>query len=340
MGGGASKSKTKYEYEQVTVKPAAPKVSDTTSANPSRRGVAASHVAIIGAGFVGTSCAFALLSRGTGARVTLTDVNTTKCEGEVLDLQDGGGNVKVATPQEAGQADVIVITAGRGQREGETRLDLVKANAGILKSILSGMQPIKETAKIIVVSNPCDALTYVAQECSGLPTNQVFGSGTVLDSRRLRIALSRTVGVHHSSIVLYVLGEHGDSQFPAPSLATIGGVPFLKAQRLQGVDLKQMSKDSANKAYEIISRKNYTAFGVAMAVESIVACVLNDRQQVLPVSVRPPGKKCCLSLPTVVGINGVERVLAHVAEHFDADEAQLYQASIERMEEAAAAAMA
>merc|ERR1719498_356569 len=137
-----------------------------------------------------------MLLRGTGARVTLTDVNEDKCRGEVLDLEDTGGQCFYATPAEAGQADVIVVSAGRGQKEGETRLDLVKANSAIMRSVIAGMQPIKKTAKIIVVSNPCDALTYVAQESSGLPISQVFGSGTVLDSRRLRVELGRTLNVN------------------------------------------------------------------------------------------------------------------------------------------------
>merc|ERR1719401_3420824 len=160
------------------------------------------HIAIVGAGFVGTSAAFALLCAGTSARITITDVNTDKAEGEVLDLEDAGigndgnGRVEMATPQEAGQADVIVITAGRGQREGETRLDLIKANSGIIKSVVEGMKPLKSSAKVIVVSNPCDALTYVAQECSGLPVGQVFGSGTILDSRRLCVRIARWVDVH------------------------------------------------------------------------------------------------------------------------------------------------
>merc|ERR1719498_761421 len=137
-----------------------------------------------------------MLLRSTGARVTLTDVNEDKCRGEVLDLEDTGGSIEFATPAEAGQADVIVISAGRGQRDGETRLDLVKANSAIMRSVIAGMQPIKKTAKIIVVSNPCDALTYVAQESSGLPISQVFGSGTVLDSRRLRVEVGRALNVN------------------------------------------------------------------------------------------------------------------------------------------------
>lgn len=297
------------------------------------------HVAIVGAGFVGTFSAYALLCCGVASRITLTDVNTEKCLGEVLDLEDGNGRVEMATPQQAGQADVIVITAGRGQREGETRLDLVKANCAIMKGVIAGMQPIKLTAKIIVVSNPCDALTYVAQECSGLPQSQVFGSGTVLDSRRLSIALAQRIGVNHESINLFVLGEHGDSQFPASSLANIGGVPLLECNNIKDIDLNEEAKRSAGKAYDIIGKKGYTAFGVARAIQTIVEAVLNDKQHVLSVSVRLADGKCCLSLPCVVGIHGVERVLQHVVDHFTPEEMAKYDASRERMIEALAACM-
>jgi len=297
---------------------------------------ATTHVAIIGAGWVGASCAFALLSKGTAGRVTLTDMDEQKCQGQVLDLEDGGGKIEVATMEEAGRADVIIITAGRAQKPGETRMDLVKANAGIMREIIEKMKPIKETAKIIVVSNPCDALTFVAQECAGLPPGQVFGSGTVLDSWRLRVALSKKVRVHHSSITLYVLGEHGDSQFPVPSLANIGGVPFMKASLPEPIDLEQMSRDSAGKAYDIIAKKGHTAFGVAQAVEIIVDVILNNKKKVLPVSIRVPGRACCLSLPSVVGIHGVERVLDNVVDYFDEKEKERYNNSLVRMEEAIA----
>jgi len=306
-----------------------------TRARAQRPTAHATHVAIVGAGFVGTSCAFAMLCKSTAAKVTLTDVNASKVEGEVLDLEDSGGSVDVATLQEAGQADVIVITAGRGQREGETRLDLIKANAGIIKSVVEGMQPIKPTAKIIVVSNPCDPLTYQAQQSAGLPFSQVFGSGTVLDSRRLRVDLADKLDIHHSSIIVFVLGEHGDSQFPVPSLANVGGVPLLQHPKMKGVDLDEAAAKSASKAYDIISRKGYTAFGVASACEKIVNAILNDTQLVLPVSVRVPGKDCCLSLPAVVGINGVEQII-DVVPHLSAGEMEKYNASVEKMVQAVA----
>jgi L-lactate dehydrogenase len=292
------------------------------------------HVAVVGAGFVGTNTAFALIEGRIASKVTLTDVNTAKCDGEVLDLEDGDGRIEMATPPEAGQADVIVITAGRGQKEGETRLDLVNANAAIMRSVIEGMKPLNPTAKIIVVSNPCDALTFVAQECSGLPPSQVFGSGTVLDTRRLRIEMARQTGVSFQSVHSFVLGEHGDSQFAAASLATIGGVPIGE----WGVDVEALLKVSSTKAYNIISKKGYTAFGVAVAVQSIVDAVVHDALQIFPVSVRVPGRRCCLSLPCVVGADGVHSILSDVVEHFSAEEKEKYDASLAAMEAAVAAA--
>jgi len=296
------------------------------------------HVAIVGAGFVGTTTAFACLLKGTGARVTLTDVNEDKCRGEVLDLEDTGGSVSFATPQEAGQADVIVISAGRGQKDGETRLDLVKANSNIMRAVIKGMQPIKKTAKIIVVSNPCDALTYVAQEASGLPQAQVFGSGTKLDSRRLRVELGQALDVNNEAITLYVLGEHGDGQFVAPSCGNIGGMPLKNWPGMDKINIDEMLKKTSRKAYDIIGAKGYTAFGVATAVEEIVKCVLYDKDMVLPVSVRVPGKNCCMSLPCVVGIVGIQEIM-DVTKCLDEKELALYNKNVENMEAAAAAAM-
>lgn len=296
------------------------------------------HVAIVGAGFVGTTAAYAMLVRGTGAKVTLTDMFEAKCQAEVLDLEDTGGSVDMATTQEAGQADVIVISAGRGQKEGETRLDLIKANAGIMRAVIKGMQPIKKTAKIVVVSNPCDALTFVAQEASGLPLNQVIGSGTVLDSNRLKVELGQALNVSSASVNLYVLGEHGDGQFPCPSCADIGGIPLKRWPGMDKVDLLSMAKHTGKKAYDIIQAKGYTSFGVATAIQTIVDCIINDRDIVMPVSVRVPGAKCCMSLPCVVGIKGANDIM-DVAPNLDAWEMQKYQENIANMEKAAAMAM-
>merc|ERR1740129_2266007 len=322
--GGAQPSLTIKDLQE-DVKQVASKggggVSMSSLVVPEVNRTKALHVAIVGAGFVGTCTAMALLCAEAVAKVTLTDVNAEKCDGEVRALEDGNGRIEMALPAQAGQADIMVITAGRGQRDGETRLDLIKANAAIMKSVIDGMQPIKSTAKIIVVSNPCDALTYVAQEVSGLPHAQVFGSGTVLDTRRLRISL----------------GEHGDSQFPVASLTNVGGVPLLKCKHMEGVNLAEEAKQSATKAYSIIGKKGYTAFGVARAVQTIIEAVADNQEKVMPVSVRVPGKQCCLSLPCVVGSDGVHRILENVTNHFSTEERAMYEGSIQGMETAVAA---
>jgi len=191
----------------------------------------APHVAVIGAGFVGVNTALALLQRNIASRVTLTDVDEEKCLGEVLDLEDAGtpGSIAVATPEAAGQADVIVITAGRGQRPGETRLELIAGNAAIMKSIMDAMQPLNPEAKIVVVANPCDPLTYYARKLApNLPEGAVFGSGTVLDTMRLRVELGYRLGVHSQDVHVMVLGEHGDTQFAAYSTGNVGGRPLLQ----------------------------------------------------------------------------------------------------------------
>mmetsp|Transcript_72727 Transcript_72727/g.168536 ORF Transcript_72727/g.168536 Transcript_72727/m.168536 type:complete len:223 (-) Transcript_72727:33-701(-) len=212
----------------------------------------------------------------------------------------------------------------------------MKANCATIRSAVKSLQPINHTAKIIVVSDPCDVMTYVAQETAGLPLKQVFGSGTVLDTWRLRVLLAERIDVHYSNVDLLVLGEHGNSQFPVPSLANVGGVPLMHAKRLQGVDILALAKESSKKNHDIIAKKGHTAFGVAQAVQVLVDCVLNDRMMVLPVSVRVPGKECCTSLPAVVGISGVYRVMDYVVDHFDAEEKQSYARTLLQMEAAIA----
>jgi L-lactate dehydrogenase len=271
-----------------------------------------------------------MLCKGTGVKLTLTDVDAAKAEAEVLDLEDSGGSIDVATFEEAGQADVILITAGRGRQKGETRLDLLEDNAEVVKSAVIAMRPIKKTAKILVVTDPCDPLTCLVQRLSGLSVSQVFGIGTQLDSRRLRVDLASQLDIHHSSIIVFVLGEHGDSQFPVPSLANVGGVPLVEHVRMKDVNLEEVAKRTASKACGIIAQKGFTAFGIATGCQKIVDCILNDRKLVLPLSVRVEGRGCCLSLPVVLGINGVEQLL-DVEKHFDATEKQRFDASIERV---------
>lgn len=184
------------------------------------------RVAIIGAGSVGAAVAYAVLLRHVCSEVVLNDVDEKVCKGQVADLEDGSfltnSRVKYGTLKDCGQCDLIVITAGAKQREGETRVQLIDRNHAILKSVINGMKPLKPSAILLLVSNPVDVLAYFAQKLSGLPPNQVFGSGTFLDTARLRRAIAHKVGVADTAVHAYVLGEHGDSQFCAWSSAHIG----------------------------------------------------------------------------------------------------------------------
>ena len=274
-----------------------------------------SSIAIIGAGSVGAAVSNALLLKGVCSELIMVDIDQERCKGEVADLQDGSfltnTRVKVGTAQEAGQADIIVITSGAKQKIGETRLQLIERNFYILKSVIEGMQPMKKSAIIIVVANPCDVLTYFAQKLSRLPLGQVFGSGTFLDTARLRTDIANRLDVAYTAVHAYVLGEHGDSQFVAWSSASIGCMNLMKAfPEFQDEQIRNdIALKTRNKAGEIIKAKGATYFGIAAVVSSICETIMMDRKNVRPVSVHIPEWKICISYPVVLGRNGVLRVL-------------------------------
>lgn len=273
-----------------------------------------SKVAIIGAGSVGAAVSYALLLRHVCADLMLVDIDAARCAGEVADLQDGtflaNTRVRVGTPQEAGQCDIIVITAGAKQREGETRIQLIDRNFHILKAVMDGMKPFNPRAVLVVVANPCDILTYFAQRLSGLPSTQVFGSGTFLDTARLRHKVADVLKVAYTAVHAYVLGEHGDSQFVAWSSAHIGGLSLLSFEEFKSEKyLEELALKTRNKAYDIIKAKGATYFGIASVVSSICESIFLDQKHIRPLSVYSEELKCCLSLPCVLGQAGIERVL-------------------------------
>lgn len=281
-----------------------------------------SHIAIIGAGAVGASTAFSLVSQEVGSSITLVDINKAKMEGEVMDLQHGlffsdSAHVHAGTLKDAGQCDIIIITAGAAQKEGETRLDLVAKNAAIMKSIFKGMGKLKKTAKILVISNPVDVLTCIAKKLSKLPEHQVFGSGTSLDTSRLRYYLGEYYGVNPKSVHAYIMGEHGDSEIAIYSVANIAGVPLKKHPKYNPKKLKEIYNKTKNAAYEIIKRKGATNFAIAMAATEIVEAILHDQNLILPVSVpmntyyrKTYGiPKVCMGVPSVIGKNGIEKII-------------------------------
>ncbi|KAJ3144862.1 hypothetical protein HDU86_001335 [Geranomyces michiganensis] len=266
-------------------------------------------VAIIGGGgSVGATAAYALLLRRVASEIVLVDLDQARCEAQVLDLSDAAflsdTSIRAGTSKEAGQCDIVVITAGAKQRPGETRGDLIGRNRAILSSVLESMKPFKKETVLLLVSNPVDILTYFAQTSSGLPIGQVLGSGTFLDSVRLRSDLAKTLGVAETAIHAYVLGEHGDSQFVAWSAASVGNTPLMSFPVIRSMDREAMAKKVMNKAYKIIEAK-----GIGAVIAQICESILLDLRHVRPLSHYIPELQVCLSLPAVLGRQGICQTL-------------------------------
>lgn len=283
-------------------------------------------VAVIGCGFVGSSIAFALMQSGLFSEMVLIDVDMKKAEGEALDI---GHGISFARPmriwagvyEDIADAALVIITAGANQKPGETRLDLVHKNINILKSIMPEVTKHNKTGIILMVANPVDILTYAALKISGLPENRVIGSGTVLDTARLKYEMGELLEVDSRGVHAYIVGEHGDSEIAAWSSANISGVPLKDFCRIRSdIDssmiteaTKEIAERVKNSAYEIIERKQATYYGIAMAVKRICEAIIRDEKSVLPISSMMHGEyglaDVVLSMPAIVGENGVEHVV-------------------------------
>ena len=277
-------------------------------------------VAVIGCGFVGAACSFALMQSGLFSEIVLIDSDKNKAEGEALDISHG---VSFAKPvkiyagdyDDINDAGLIIITAGANQKPGETRLDLVKKNISIFKSILPEIKRRKFNGILLVVANPVDILTTVAIKLSGLPENKVFGSGTVLDTARLKYELGNHLDVDSRSIHAFIIGEHGDSEIAAWSSANVSGIPLHNFCEMRGhfnhdEAMNRIAENVKNSAYEIIEKKRATYFGVAMAVKRICEAIVRDEKSILSVSSLMKGdfgiSGISLSMPAIVGKDGVE----------------------------------
>jgi L-lactate dehydrogenase len=284
----------------------------------------ARKVVIVGAGAVGSTFAYALAQSGVADEIALVDVNRDLAQGQVLDLAHGVPffppvQIRVGEAGDYADAHVIAIAAGTAQRPGETRLDLLQRNAAIIESIVDDVLAQESQAVMVVVSNPVDVLTHVAYTRSGWPRGRVIGSGTVLDSSRFRYLLSQHCGVDVHNVHAYILGEHGDSEFAAWSMTHIAGMPIddycpichecadWHAERAR---IEQEVRDSA---YHIIDYKGATYFAVGLALVRIVGAILRNQRSVLTVSTVLDGeyglKGICLSVPSIVSQEGVERIL-------------------------------
>lgn len=278
-------------------------------------------VAIIGCGFVGSSSAFALMQSGLFSEMVLIDVDHDRAEGEALDISHGlpfarPMNIYAGDYDDASDAAVTIITAGANQRPGETRLDLVKKNVAIFKTIIPEIAKRHYQGIVLIVSNPVDVLTYVTIKLSGLPLGRVLGSGTVLDTARFKYALGQHLGVDPRTIHARIVGEHGDSEIAVWSTANVGGVPINSFCELRGFyeheeSMKRIAEGVKNSAYEIIDKKNATYYGIAMTVKRLCEAIVRDEKSVLPVSNLMEGDygldDVVLSMPAIIGRGGIEQ---------------------------------
>ena len=277
-------------------------------------------VAIIGCGFVGAASAFALMQSGLFTEMVLLDANHQKAEGEAEDIVHG---IPFGRPMQiyAGDYDdiadaaIIVITAGANQKPDETRLDLVNKNIAIFQSIIPEITKRDFEGILLIVANPVDILTYTAQKLSGYPENRVIGSGTVLDSARLKYHLGQHLGVDSRSVHAFIVGEHGDSEIAAWSSANISGIPLDNFCEMRGhynhmEATERIAAEVKQSAYEIISKKGATYYGIAMSVKRICEAIIRDEKSILPISTMLHGEygisDVVLSLPCIVGRDGYE----------------------------------
>lgn len=279
--------------------------------------------AMIGCGAVGATSAFSLVQSGLFSELVLIDANQEKAEGEAMDLNHGlpfarPMKVYAGTYDDLADCFLIIITAGAAQKPDETRIDLVNKNVAIFKSIIPEIVKRNTEGILLVVSNPVDILTYVTLKLSAFPANRVIGSGTVLDTARLKYLLGEHLHVDSRSIHAFIIGEHGDSELAVWSSANVSGVDLNHFCELRGhynhmEAMERIYTDVRDSAYEIIEKKGATYYGIAMAVRRICESIVRDEHSILPVSSLICGHyglgDVCMGVPTVVGRNGAETVL-------------------------------
>jgi len=301
-------------------------------------------VGVVGTGNVGTAAAYALFNQGLASEILLLDQDARRAEGEAMDLMHGQLLVGRVTCRAVdypamSEAQVIVLSAGSSQTSpDESRLDLLERNARIFREIIDELDEHAPGAILVVATNPVDVLTYLSQEMSERPNERIIGTGTLLDTARFRALLGRHYGVDPRSVHAYILGEHGDTEVPVWSNAMIGGQNIqgrtVLGQEWDPAEMQGLFEEARDAAYQIIERKGYTDTAIGVVITRIVRAILEDQQNVLPVSVRQEGpyglSDVCLSTPCVVGIEGVKR---HVVPDLSQDEQQALRASAEALHE-------
>ena len=302
--------------------------------------------AIIGCGFVGSSTAFALMQKGLFSELVLIDADQKKAHGEAADIAHGRPfahmmQIYAGDYADVGDCGLIIVTAGAAQKPGESRMALVHKNVEILKTIIPQITAQNFEGILLIVSNPVDILTYVALKLSGLPEKRVLGSGTVLDTARLKYALGEHLGVDSRSVHSFIIGEHGDSEIAAWSSTNVSGIPLNEFCEMRGhfnhdAAMDAIAEKVKNSAYEIISKKQATYYGIAMSVKRICECIVRNERSILPVSAMMHGEygieDITLSMPAIVGIGGVE---THVPIALSEEEAEKLVESAKKLKEVA-----
>ncbi|MBP3339834.1 MAG: L-lactate dehydrogenase [Lachnospiraceae bacterium] len=275
---------------------------------------------MIGCGYVGSAAVFSLMESGLFSEIAMIDADMAKAEGEAMDISHGIPFVKhmkiyAGTYDDVKDAAIVIITAGANQKPDETRLDLVHKNVSIYKTIIPEITKRDFSGILLVVSNPVDILTYVTVKLSGLPENRVIGSGTVLDTARLKYEVAEQLHVDSRSVHAFIIGEHGDSEIAAWSSANVSGIEIEDFCEMRGHEdteesTNEMAEKVKNSAYEIIKRKRATYYGVAVAIRRICEAIVRDEKSILPVSTIMHGEyginDVALSMPVIVGKNGTE----------------------------------
>ncbi|HAX72420.1 MAG TPA: L-lactate dehydrogenase [Firmicutes bacterium] len=280
------------------------------------------RVVLVGTGFVGMSFAYSILNQGGLEEFVLIDVNKEKAEGEAMDLSHGLAfaphkmDIWAGSYADCKTADIVVVTAGANQAPGETRLDLVEKNTKIMRGIIKEVMRSGFNGIILIASNPVDVLTYVAWQESGLPRHRVIGSGTTLDTARLRYEIGQYLDVDPRNVHGYIIGEHGDTEFPVWSHTTVGVKPLLdiinENPKYKFEDLEQIYINVRDAAYHIIDRKKATYYGIGMALARVVKAILSDENSSLSVSSYLCGhyghNDIFIGVPTIVNRSGVREI--------------------------------
>ena len=278
-------------------------------------------ITILGAGNVGATIAYTFAVAGTCSDVVLIDINKEKAKGEAMDIRQGvsfGHNVEIkdGTYEDAAGSSIVVVTLGLARKPGQTRLDLAQANVNIIKEVMPQIAKAAPDATYVVVSNPVDIITYTILKCTNLSRTQVIGSGTSLDTSRLRSSIADHVGLSPASIHGYVFGEHGDTSFIPWSLVNIAGIPmeeYCAAEEHETIDKDEIIDEVRKAGGEVIKRKGATFYAIALTVNKICDSILRDAKNVITISTIVNDKygvdDVCLSLPCVIGGDGIEKVL-------------------------------